>query len=143
MALGVVSPGEFAEFAGVHCCQKHDMGGKEEEEKGKEEEEPLHGSIRRGRPLISLLKWLLPLLPGKWAPQNPPYRQGNQAMQVSAPLPRLTAQSCQWSRLQSRGSRSEIFLLPWDRAEERCGLAFFVFPLPPHFIWPNPGKRRG
>lgn len=53
--MGVGSPGEFAEFAGVHCCQKHEMGGKEEEEKGKEEEEPLQGSIRRGRPFISLL----------------------------------------------------------------------------------------
>lgn len=60
VALGRGFPGEILEFAGVHQCCKQAMG--------REEEEGVRGSTGKGRPLISLLRWLLPTLPGNWGP---------------------------------------------------------------------------
>lgn len=56
MALGIGSPEELLKFAGISWCRKQVMG-REDEEEG------VHGSIGKGRTLISLLKWLLPMLP--------------------------------------------------------------------------------
>jgi len=132
LALGVGSPGELSEFAGVHHCRKQVMG---------REEEEVHGNIQKGRPLISLLEWLLPMLPGNWGPQNPLYGKAKPCDTGELPTALAHNPIASVVELQSQDSLSKIFLLPGNQAEERCGLVLLFF-LSPSFIWLNPGKRR-
>lgn len=127
VALSVVSPGELSKFAGVHQCHKQAMG--------RDEEEGVHGSVGKGKPLIPLLKWLLPMLPGNWGPQNPPYGKEKPSDAGERPAALAHNPIASVVELRSWGSRSKTFLLPGNQAEERCGLVFFFPSLPLFGRW--------
>lgn len=125
VALGIGSPRDLLAFAGVHQRCKQATG--------REEEEVVHGNTGQGRPFISVLKRLLPMLPGNWGSPNPP--NGKAKPSGAEELPTALAHSPISSvvELRSRDSFSKIFLLPGNQAEERCTLVFFFPPSSPLF----------
>lgn len=71
------------------------------------------------------------MLPGNWDPQKPPH--GKAKLSDAGELPAALARNTIVSMVvvRSWGSHSKIFLLPGNKAEERCGLLFCFFFLSP------------